>query len=304
MCGLFGYLSKTGRGPDLDRLRRIALETQIRGAHAFGLVWVAPDGKLHVFKRPGSAAANLDALDRCRDALIVAGHCRYATHGDPADNRNNHPHRAGRGWLVHNGIVRNHASIARRYGLVPETECDSEVLGLLMAKVPGSLQRRAAIGVDATDGPLALLGVWTRPARLLLVRRGNPLWIGETRTGAYFGSLPGELPEGARPVPEGYAMVHTLDDRLLVSQIGSRNAGLPRVAVGGSRRLRMAARPSGTSWDNNTMTEKDWDLFCELLEKLVSQPGSWKEKKEAVEAEASRRGADTALEEFAGWFSE
>jgi hypothetical protein len=60
----------------------------------------------------------------------------------------------------------------------------------------------------------------------------------------------------------------------------------------------------GTHRENNTMTEKDWDIFCELLEKLVSQPGSWKEKKEAVEAEASRRGADTALEEFAGWFSE
>jgi len=218
MCGLFGYLSKTGRGPDLDRLRRIALETQLRGSHAFGLAWVTPDGKLHAFKRPGSAAANLAELDRCRDALIVAGHCRYATHGDPADNRNNHPHRVGRGWLVHNGIVHNHASIAKRYGLVTETECDSEVLGLLMAKVPGSLQRRAAIGVDAAEGPLALLGVWTRPARLLLVRRGNPLWVGETRTGAYFGSLPGELPEGARPVPEGYAMVHTLDDRLLAPQ--------------------------------------------------------------------------------------
>jgi len=219
MCGLFGYLSKTGRGPDLDRLRRIALETQLRGSHAFGLAWVTPDGKLHAFKRPGSAAANLAELDRCRDALIVAGHCRYATHGDPADNRNNHPHRVGRGWLVHNGIVHNHASIAKRYGLVTETECDSEVLGLLMAKVPGSLQRRAAIGVDAAEGPLALLGVWTRPARLLLVRRGNPLWVGETRTGAYFGSLAGELPAAPRPIPEGYAIVHTLDDDLLVAKI-------------------------------------------------------------------------------------
>jgi hypothetical protein len=93
------------------------------------------------------------------------------------------------------------------------------VLGLLMAKVPGSLQRRAAIGVAAAEGPLALLGVWTRPARLFQVRRGNPLWVGETRTGAYFGSLPGELPAGPRPVPEGYAIVHTLDDRLLVPQV-------------------------------------------------------------------------------------
>jgi hypothetical protein len=52
------------------------------------------------------------------------------------------------------------------------------------------------------------------------------------------------------------------------------------------------------------MTEKDWDLFFDLLEKIVSQPGSWKEKKDAVENQASTRGADNALEEFAGWFSE
>ncbi len=209
MCGLFGFISKSGRGPDLERLRRIALETQLRGDHAFGLAWVTSDGKLHAFKCPGSPAANLDALDQCQDARILVGHCRYATHGDPAENGNNHPHRAGRGWLVHNGVVRNHVDIARRYRLRTQTECDSEVLGLLMARIPGSLQRRAALSVDAADGPLAILGVWTSPARLLLVRRGNPLWIGETRSAAYFGSLPGTFPN-ARPVPEGYAIVHTL----------------------------------------------------------------------------------------------
>jgi hypothetical protein len=42
------------------------------------------------------------------------------------------------------------------------------------------------------------------------VRRGNPLWIGETLSEAYLGSLPGALPAGARPIPEGYAIVHTL----------------------------------------------------------------------------------------------
>ncbi len=219
MCGLFGFITKTGRGPDLDRLRDIALETQLRGAHAFGLAWVTPNGKLHAFKRPGPAAIHLEALDRCRDAVILVGHCRYATHGTPEDNRNNHPHRAGRGWLVHNGVVRNHARIAERYRLLPQTECDSEVLSLLLARMRGSLQRRAALTVDAAEGPLAFLGVWTRPARLLLVRRGNPLWVGETRSGAYFGSLPGELPVGAQPIPEGYAIVHTLDQRPQVQEV-------------------------------------------------------------------------------------
>lgn len=212
MCGVFGFVGKTGGGPDLDRLKSIALETQERGAHAFGFAWVAADGGLHTFKCPGPAAEHLDALDLCRDARVLVGHCRYATHGDPEDNRNNHPHRAGSGWLVHNGVVRNHRVIAHRHRLATRTACDSEVLGLLMARTPGPLTRRAARCVAEAEGPLSLLGVWARPARLLLVRRGNPLWVGETRTSAYFGSLPGELPDNARPLPEGFAIVHTLDD--------------------------------------------------------------------------------------------
>jgi glucosamine 6-phosphate synthetase-like amidotransferase/phosphosugar isomerase protein len=212
MCGVFGFVSKSGSGPDLDRLRCIALETQERGAHAFGLAWVAVDGGLHTFKCPGPAADHLDALDLCRDARVLVGHCRFATHGDPKDNRNNHPHRAGRGWLVHNGVVRNHRTIARAHGLTPRSECDSEVLGLLMARTSGPLTRRAAQCVREAEGPLVLLGVWTRPARLLLVRRGNPLWVGENKSAAYFGSLPGELPDGARAIPEGFAIVHMLDE--------------------------------------------------------------------------------------------
>jgi glucosamine 6-phosphate synthetase-like amidotransferase/phosphosugar isomerase protein len=208
MCGLFGYTSKTRR-PDLGRLRAIALETQQRGAHAFGLAWIDPDGSLHAFKRPGPISAYLHELDRCRDARVLVCHCRYATHGHPADNRNNHPHRVGRGWLVHNGVVRNHRDIADRYGLWTTTDCDSEVLGLLMAKVPGALERRAAITVDAAEGPLALLGLWAKPARLLLVRRGNPLWVGRIRSAVYFGSLPGELPGLPEPLPEGVAIVWT-----------------------------------------------------------------------------------------------
>jgi asparagine synthetase B (glutamine-hydrolysing) len=51
---------------------------------------------------------------------------------------------SGRGWLVHNGVVVNHASLVRQYRLASSTECDSEVLGLLVARIPGALGRRAA----------------------------------------------------------------------------------------------------------------------------------------------------------------
>ena len=207
MCGVFGFITKSGRGPDLARLRRIAAQTQLRGHHAFGLAWLDAKGRIHTFKRPGPATANLGDLDRCRGALVVIGHCRWATHGAPEDNRNNHPHPAGRGWLVHNGVVLNYASLMRRFRLVPQTECDSEVLGLLMARFPGALALRAAKAAEVAEGRLAILGLWGNPARLLMVRNGNPLCFGEAAGGFYFGSLPGGLPGQVASITDEYAGV-------------------------------------------------------------------------------------------------
>jgi glucosamine 6-phosphate synthetase-like amidotransferase/phosphosugar isomerase protein len=207
MCGVFGFITREGAGPDVGRLKRIAIETQSRGDHAFGLAWVGADGRLHAFKRPGPATANLNDLDRCEGALALVGHCRWATHGTAKDNRNNHPHAAGRGWLVHNGVVRNHATLARHFKLKTTTECDSEVLGLLIARASGPLEIRAGRTAQLVDGPLVMLGVWSKPARLLFVRRGNPLCFSQTEVGGYFGSLRGQLPGEARAVPDDRAGV-------------------------------------------------------------------------------------------------
>jgi len=205
MCGIFGFISKNGHGPDPRRLRQIAEVTERRGPHAFGLAWLGTDNVIRTFKRPGPATADLGELDGCRNATIVAGHCRWATHGAPRDNRNNHPHAAGRGWIVHNGQVLNHASLVRQYGLATRTECDSEVLGLLMARFPGSILQRAKLTATMATGYLAILGVWRNPARLLIVRDGKPLHFGETRHGFYFASLADGLPGKIRPINDGYA---------------------------------------------------------------------------------------------------
>jgi glucosamine 6-phosphate synthetase-like amidotransferase/phosphosugar isomerase protein len=207
MCGIFGFITRNGDGPDLARLKAVAVVTQQRGLHAFGLAWLTHDGQLKTFKRPGAATDRLDDLGRCRGALAVVGHCRFATHGVPRDNGNNHPHRAGRGWLVHNGVVSNHERLTRAYRLDPQTDCDSEVLGLLMARMPGSLLRRAALMARAAAGQLALLGIWRNPARLLVVRGGKPLHFGETSRGFYFASLPTGLPGNVLPVTDDYAGV-------------------------------------------------------------------------------------------------
>ena len=71
MCGIFGFITKDGHGPDIALLRRIATVTQRRGDHAFGLAWLDADGTIETFKRPGPATADLDDLDRCPEKKVV-----------------------------------------------------------------------------------------------------------------------------------------------------------------------------------------------------------------------------------------
>ena len=215
MCGIFGFITSEGRGPEIARLRRIALVTQSRGDHAFGLAWLDEDGSIQTFKRPGPANACLDELDRCRNAVVVVGHCRFATHGSPLDNRNNHPHAAGAGFLVHNGVIHNHQQLVRRYHLDQQSQCDSEALGLLMARCAGSIVQRSAWAANQVQGDLAMLGVWRSPARILLTRRGRPLHFGQGRDGFYFGSLPDGLPGKAKSVADHSTRVLVYDDGVL-----------------------------------------------------------------------------------------
>lgn len=50
------------------------------------------------------------------------------------------------------------------------------------------------------------------------------------------------------------------------------------------------------------MTYKDWEKLFELIEQVTNMPGTWQEKRSRVLEEAQNASAETALEEFAGWF--
>jgi glucosamine 6-phosphate synthetase-like amidotransferase/phosphosugar isomerase protein len=199
MCGVFGFVANGDRGPSLKMLRLLAKETQSRGRHAFGLAYVNHDDEtVRTWKAPGDADQHLAQLDEVANARIVIGHCRWATHGSPDDNGNNHPHeiRKSGGWLVHNGVVRNYREIVKACGARMRTECDSESLAILLGKLNGSVSRRLAKMAELSSGVLAVLSIMPGDdgrLRLGAVRRGNPLHYAVSRHGYYFASLPNGL---------------------------------------------------------------------------------------------------------------
>src|SRR5689334_17088742 len=131
MCAIFGFISRGKSTVSLESLARIVRGNVNRGPHAFGFAWITGDGRLHSFKQSGRLTDHLGVLNMTRGARMLIGHLRYATHGDPAANINNQPHPADGGWLVHNGVIRNYESLVTRHHLWTNSECDSEVLGLL-----------------------------------------------------------------------------------------------------------------------------------------------------------------------------
>ena len=220
MCGVFAFVSRDGGKMDVGRMGEVALATQRRGPHAFGFAWIDRRGRLKCYKQTGRIGDHLGLLAMAADARMLIGHCRFATQGSPGNNLNNHPHPADGGWIVHNGQLPNYADLLGVFDLNPVSECDSEVLGLLVEQGTGSVLERCRRAVrlateDPDAGPLfgeqppVLLGLWPRPDRLVAVRRGNPLHRGTAEEGCYLASLPDGLPGEVCCLKDGTARVFT-----------------------------------------------------------------------------------------------
>jgi glucosamine 6-phosphate synthetase-like amidotransferase/phosphosugar isomerase protein len=194
MCGVFGFVSHDGGPVNPKILERIARATEDRGRHAWGMAWIDGKGTLRCYKQAGKISSALGLLRMAEEARYLIGHCRFATHGRPEDNLNNHPHPCDGGWLVHNGVIANYDSVVARFNLRPVSHCDSEVLGLRVEQESGEyLDRCVEAVLSVQRSPLVMLGLW-KPVRVIAVRQANPLHLGTAARGYYLASLAEGLP--------------------------------------------------------------------------------------------------------------
>ena len=132
MCGIMGYVRMTENTSKMKPILRDALANiQERGTHASGFTVVNREGAVFSVKHhiPSSGLAHTKWFKKNvgNDLDLMIGHARFATHGAPENNDNNHPFwsKDFRWSIVHNGVLMGGYDDVKD---VLVTECDSEVI--------------------------------------------------------------------------------------------------------------------------------------------------------------------------------
>jgi glucosamine 6-phosphate synthetase-like amidotransferase/phosphosugar isomerase protein len=192
MCGILGFSGYVREGQwseTYDLLNALLVASECRGKDATGFVARTEPLKnclaanIVLDKAPMPASQFIDqnpswrSLKHTRSSSCLL-HVRWATHGSPADNRNNHP-LVGHSslYLVHNGVLTDHKGTAEKHGLKLQTDCDSE---LILRMVESA--KHPAVGLDnalrRVKGSMAAVVYDGQRDCLYLARdAGRPLWL-------------------------------------------------------------------------------------------------------------------------------
>lgn len=198
MCGIFGYVGKSGHAASiaLEGLKKL----EYRGYDSAGLALIDDMGKLHCAKCVGKVevlAEKAQSLLSLESSLSIA-HTRWATHGVPSE-LNAHPHVDSKGTMamVHNGIIENHRQLRlllSEKGVLFRSETDTEValeLLALLYKEHGHLLSAIKELLILLEGSFAIVVIHSDyPSQLFAFARHAPLAIGIGSTENYIASDP------------------------------------------------------------------------------------------------------------------
>lgn len=184
MCGIIGLIGNTpkNRWAESHRiLTHLFLAAESRGFDATGFAAQTESNRTILEKDAVRSSEFVESNSAWRSLIhrrcsMVLGHVRWATHGEPTDPRNAHPHSSGTLSLVHNGIVANHRELNDRYCLRVESECDSEVLLRIIERAKNP---PVGISLCLREKPGAIVVMDSRHDCVWVGRdESRPLWIG------------------------------------------------------------------------------------------------------------------------------
>jgi len=148
MCAVVGFVCAEPNKDAINTLRRLFIESKIRGMHAYGFAAVTKRAKRVVKKTPSLKTLVLNIAE---DTQLLIGHCRYSTSGDYKNNTNNQPLTFNAEHLVFNGVIdmRTKAEMERAHGIKMLSDNDGEI----MLQAP---DRMALLKSDVTFSGLVL----------------------------------------------------------------------------------------------------------------------------------------------------
>ena len=191
MCGIIGYVGEPSEGQwgqTHQLLEALFLLSEKRGRHATGFVARTAPFKAPLYRNIITDKAPLPVSQfiehngkwrslKHRRCSMVIGHVRMATHGDPAEPMNNHPHQGDDLWLVHNGVIYGHELTAHQHGFRLQSRCDSE---LILRMVESTIQPAQGLqrAMERLKGSMALAILDAKRHIVWLARNdGRPLWV-------------------------------------------------------------------------------------------------------------------------------
>ncbi|CAB4168067.1 Gn_AT_II domain containing protein [uncultured Caudovirales phage] len=136
MCAIIGAILKDPRKEDFEMLRRVFIESRIRGMHATGISFLPKwSDKVVTIKEAVPADKfiethmhidNMKEMLNADNNLYLIGHCRYST----SDLSYNQPIANDKVSIVHNGVItqENPSNWKELYGYDTETLNDSELI--------------------------------------------------------------------------------------------------------------------------------------------------------------------------------
>ncbi|MDJ0839259.1 MAG: glutamine--fructose-6-phosphate transaminase (isomerizing) [Acidobacteriota bacterium] len=214
MCGVVGYVGYRKAAPILiNGLKRL----EYRGYDSAGLVALDKDNQPRRYRGVGRVK-NLEKQIQGEDLVATCGisHTRWATHGKPTEG-NAHPHAdiSNKFFVVHNGIIENHAKLRAQLeadGVTFSSETDTEVIVQLVGRnFKGSLEGAVEEVLKVIEGTFGIAVVSSEdPGKIVAARRGSPVVLGIGRDEMFIASDVGAL------VPYTDQVVYLEDNDLAV----------------------------------------------------------------------------------------